>query len=92
MVARREAVEWMMKVNAHYGFSAIALVLAVNYFDRFNLSIKFQGNGAWMFQLAAVACLSLASKIAESQIPPLDKDPFAMARSISISTVTGVSA
>ncbi|GAB4849015.1 hypothetical protein Ancab_003827 [Ancistrocladus abbreviatus] len=71
MVARREAVEWMMKVNAHYGFSAITLVLAVNYFDRLNLSVELQGDRPWMFQLAAVACLSLASKIEETQVPLL---------------------
>ncbi|KAF5468207.1 hypothetical protein F2P56_012380 [Juglans regia] len=69
--ARREAVEWMMKVNAHYSFSALTAVLAVNYFDRFLLSFHFHGEKPWMPQLAAVGCLSLAAKVEETQVPLL---------------------
>lgn len=71
MVARREAVEWMMRVNAHYGFSTLTTVLAVNYFDRFISSLPFQRDKPWMSQLTAVACLSLAAKVEETQIPLL---------------------
>ncbi|XP_027355599.1 cyclin-D3-3-like [Abrus precatorius] len=69
--SRREAVEWMLKVNAHYSFSALTAVLAVNYFDRFLFSFRFQNGKPWMTQLAAVACLSLAAKVEETQVPLL---------------------
>ncbi|KAK8483540.1 hypothetical protein V6N13_052625 [Hibiscus sabdariffa] len=69
--ARKEALDWISKVKAHYGFNALAMVLAVNYFDRFILSFKFQKDKPWMGQLAAVACLSLAAKVEETQVPLL---------------------
>ncbi|KAA8547169.1 hypothetical protein F0562_003622 [Nyssa sinensis] len=71
MVARRAAVEWMLSVNAHYGFTAMTAVLAVNYFDRFISSHCFQRDKPWMSQLAAVACLSLAAKVEETRVPLL---------------------
>jgi cyclin D3 len=74
---RREAVEWMLKVNACYSFSALTAVLAVNYLDRFLLA-GFRGDRArgertkpWMIQLASVACLSLAAKVEETHVPLL---------------------
>lgn len=69
--ARREAVEWMMKVIGHYSFSALTAVLAVNYLDRFLFSAQFQKEKPWMTQLTAVACLSLAAKMEETQVPLL---------------------
>ncbi|GAV69419.1 Cyclin_N domain-containing protein/Cyclin_C domain-containing protein [Cephalotus follicularis] len=68
---RNEAVDWMLKVNAHYSFSALTAVLAVNYLDRFLFSFHFQREKPWMTQLAAVACLSLAAKVEETQVPLL---------------------
>ncbi|KAE8679903.1 Cyclin-D3-3 [Hibiscus syriacus] len=68
---RFEAVEWMLKVNVHYSFSALTAVLAVNYFDRFLFSFRFQSDKPWTIQLAAVACLSLAAKVEETQVPLL---------------------
>ena len=70
-VARTKAVEWMLRVNAHYGFSALTAVLAVNYFDRFLSSSCFQRDKPWMSQLAAVTCLSLAAKVDETDVPLL---------------------
>nr|QYW07126.1 cyclin D3-1 [Dimocarpus longan] len=68
---RREAVEWMLKVNAHHSFTALTAVLAVNYLDRFLFSFQFQREKPWMTQLVAVACLSLAAKVEETQVPLL---------------------
>lgn len=70
-VARGEAVEWMLKVNAHYGFSALTATLAVTYLDRFLLSFHFQREKPWMIQLVAVTCISLAAKVEETQVPLL---------------------
>ncbi|XP_068654177.1 cyclin-D3-1-like [Aristolochia californica] len=69
--ARREAVVWMLKVTAHYSFTALTAVLSVNYLDRFLASLHFQRDKPWMTQLAAVACLSLAAKVEETQVPLL---------------------
>jgi cyclin D3 len=69
--ARREAVEWMLKVIAHYSFSALTAVLAVNYLDRSLFRFQCQLGKPWMTQLAAVACLSLAAKVEETHVPLL---------------------
>ncbi|XP_028781151.1 cyclin-D3-1-like [Neltuma alba] len=70
-LARREAVEWILKVNTHHGFSALTSTLAINYLDRFILSFKIEIEKPWMIQLVAVTCLSLAAKVEETQLPPL---------------------
>ncbi|KAL2906335.1 Cyclin-D3-1 [Bienertia sinuspersici] len=71
MVDRREVLEWMIRVNSHHNFSAITLVLAVNYFDRFMLNFGFQKERPWVINVVAVACLSLASKVEETHVPLL---------------------
>ncbi|CAI8604925.1 unnamed protein product [Vicia faba] len=68
---RREAVQWMLKVNAHYAFSPLTATLAVTYFDRFLLTFLFQKDKPWMIQLVAVTCISLAAKVEETQVPLL---------------------
>ncbi|KAG9138575.1 hypothetical protein Leryth_012917 [Lithospermum erythrorhizon] len=71
--ARNDAIQWMLKVVGHYSFSALTAVLAVNYFDRF-FSCSQPHNCVekpWMIQLASVACLSLAAKVEETQVPLL---------------------
>ncbi|GAB4852251.1 hypothetical protein Ancab_016443 [Ancistrocladus abbreviatus] len=70
-VARREAVEWMLRVHAHYSFSVLTSLLAANFFDRFLFSFHFQREKPWMTQLAAVTCLSLAAKVEETHVPLL---------------------
>ncbi|KAJ8538115.1 hypothetical protein K7X08_014655 [Anisodus acutangulus] len=69
---REEAVEWILKATAYYSFSAQTAFLAVNYFDRFLFSFdQSQNNKSWMNQLVAVACLSLAAKVEETEVPLL---------------------
>lgn len=68
---RSEAVGWMVKVVARCGFAAVTAVLAVNYYDRFVASACFQREKPWMSQLAAVACLSIAAKVEEIEVPAL---------------------
>ncbi|KAK1422047.1 hypothetical protein QVD17_24899 [Tagetes erecta] len=71
MILRKQSVDWINRVAAHYGFVALTSVLAVSYFDRFLISNSFQRDKPWMNQLLAVACLSLASKVEEIQAPLL---------------------
>ncbi|CAN4092654.1 unnamed protein product [Withania somnifera] len=71
-IARGEAVEWILKITAYYSFSAQTAFLAVNYFDRFLFTFdKLQNHKSWMNQLVAVACLSLAAKVEETEVPLL---------------------
>ncbi|KAL1557944.1 cyclin [Salvia divinorum] len=68
--ARTQAVEFVLAISSHHGFSASAAVLAVNFVDRFLSS--FDGDERpWLLQLAAVACLSLAAKVEETHVPLL---------------------
>ncbi|TQD83406.1 hypothetical protein C1H46_031051 [Malus baccata] len=67
--ARRDAVLWMLKLNAHYGFTAFTAILAVNYFNRFISSFHFQIVKPWMVQLVAITCLSLAARVEETEGP-----------------------
>ncbi|KAL3515307.1 hypothetical protein ACH5RR_022209 [Cinchona calisaya] len=71
--ARREAVEWILKVNAYYGFSTLTAILAINYLDRFLSSLHYQkaDKPLWTIQLASLTCLSLAAKVEEIQVPLL---------------------
>ncbi|KAL1546921.1 cyclin-D3-1-like [Salvia divinorum] len=64
---REEVVQWMLRVVAYYSFSPLTAVLAVTYLDRF----LHRCDQPWMFQLAAVASLSLAAKVDETDVPLL---------------------
>ncbi|XP_020234176.1 cyclin-D3-1 [Cajanus cajan] len=68
-LSRGEAVDWVLRVSAHYSFSTLTAVLAVNYLDRFLFGFTFQNDKPWLTQLAAVACLSLAAKVEETHVP-----------------------
>lgn len=69
--ARQDAVDWILKVHAHYGFGPVTAVLSMNYLDRFLSANQLQQDKPWMTQLAAVACLSLAAKMDETEVPLL---------------------
>ncbi|PIA56289.1 hypothetical protein AQUCO_00700551v1 [Aquilegia coerulea] len=66
---RREAVEWISKVHAHYSFGPLSAYLSINYLDRFLSAYELPKGKAWMMQLLAVACLSLAAKMEETEVP-----------------------
>lgn len=68
---RKEAVDWVLKVCAHFGFRPLTAVLAVNYLDRLIQSPGFRLHKPWMLHLACVACLSLAAKVEETHVPLL---------------------
>ncbi|OWM67729.1 hypothetical protein CDL15_Pgr019230 [Punica granatum] len=71
--ARKEAVDWIREVHAHFRFGPLSAYLSIGYFDRFLSAYELPKGKAWMTQLLAVACLSLAAKLEEIEIPlPLD--------------------
>ncbi|CAK7347227.1 unnamed protein product [Dovyalis caffra] len=67
--ARKEAVDWIAKVHAHFGFGPLCACLSINYLDRFLSAYDLPKGNAWMMQLLAVACLSLAAKMEETEVP-----------------------
>ncbi|KAK4411715.1 Cyclin-D4-1 [Sesamum angolense] len=69
MSLRREALDWMFKACAHHKFGELCLYLAMNYMDRFLSVYNLPGGKTWAVQLVAVACLSLAAKVDEVDVP-----------------------
>ncbi|KAA0064416.1 hypothetical protein IC582_015484 [Cucumis melo] len=69
--ARSKAVDWILKVNSHHSFTAHTAVLAVDYVDRFLSTPHFHIEKPWMTHLTAIASLSLAAKVEETQVPLL---------------------
>ncbi|XP_020243910.1 cyclin-D4-1-like [Asparagus officinalis] len=66
---RRDAVDWIWKVHSYYSFGPLSAYLSVNYLDRFLSAYELPQGKAWMTQLLSVACLSLAAKMEESEVP-----------------------
>ncbi|WOL02772.1 hypothetical protein Cni_G11491 [Canna indica] len=66
---RNDAIDWIQKVHAHYNFGPLSAYLSVNYLDRFLSSYELPQGKAWMKQLLSVACLSLAAKVEETEVP-----------------------
>ncbi|KAA3488616.1 cyclin-D2-1-like [Gossypium australe] len=60
-----------MQVHAYYNFSQVTAFLSVNYLDRFLSSYSLPLPNGWPFQLLSVACLSLAAKMEEAEVPLL---------------------
>jgi len=67
MGMRKGILDWMKRVSAHHDFCANTVVLGVNYFDNFMLRFGCRSDLPWMRQVAAIACLSLASKVQETR-------------------------
>ncbi|XP_050221254.1 cyclin-D3-1-like [Mercurialis annua] len=67
--ARSQAVDWIGKVHAQFGFGPLCAYLSLNYLDRFLAAYELPMGKAWMMQLLAVACLSIAAKMEETYVP-----------------------
>ncbi|XP_031270711.1 cyclin-D5-1-like [Pistacia vera] len=71
--ARLEAVEWILKTRAVFGFHFQTACLSVTYFDRFLSKLFIDGEKSWAIKLLSVACLSLAAKMEEIKVPALSE-------------------
>ncbi|XP_038883179.1 cyclin-D4-1-like [Benincasa hispida] len=70
---RKEAVDWIWKAHAHYSFGPLSLCLSMNYLDRFLSVYHLPMDKSWTVQLLSVACMSLAAKMEETEVPlPID--------------------
>ncbi|KAJ4897196.1 Cyclin-D4-1 [Raphanus sativus] len=70
-VRRREALNWILKACEEHQFGPMCICLSMNYLDRFLSVHDVPSGNAWAVQLLAVACLSLAAKIEETEVPLL---------------------
>ncbi|XP_024025474.1 cyclin-D5-1 [Morus notabilis] len=71
--ARLKALEWIYNTRAQFGFHFKTAYLSVTYFDRF-LSKRYIDSGKmWAIRLLSVACLSLAAKMEECNVPMLSE-------------------
>lgn len=68
---RTDAIDWILQVHAHYNFGPLSAYLSVNYLDRFLSLYDLPQGKSWMTQLLSVACLSLAAKMEEMEVPLL---------------------
>ncbi|KAE8696003.1 Cyclin-D2-1 [Hibiscus syriacus] len=68
---RREAFDWVWKASGYYHFGPSSLCLAINYLDRFLAVYDLPRGKTWTVQLLAVACLSIAAKMEETEVPLL---------------------
>lgn len=67
--ARDEILDWIAKVHSQLNFGPMCAYLAVNYLDRFLSAYDLPKEKAWMMQLLGVACLSIAAKMEETDVP-----------------------
>ncbi|KAI7744623.1 hypothetical protein M8C21_030481 [Ambrosia artemisiifolia] len=70
---RQDSINWILNAHTHYEFHPLTAVLSVNYFDRFlsASATSLEWDTGWKFQLLSVACLSLAAKMNEPEVPLL---------------------
>ncbi|KAL4332609.1 hypothetical protein GQ457_07G024890 [Hibiscus cannabinus] len=71
--ARLEAITWILKARATFGFRFQTAYLSMIYFDRFLSRNSIDSEKSWAIHLLSVACLSLAAKMEEIQIPALSE-------------------
>ncbi|KAL3603764.1 hypothetical protein D5086_004623 [Populus alba] len=69
--ARLEAITWILRVGTRktFGFHFHTAYLSMIYFDRFISSRSIDRRYSWVVKLISVACISLASKMEEVQVP-----------------------
>ncbi|GAV80896.1 Cyclin_N domain-containing protein/Cyclin_C domain-containing protein [Cephalotus follicularis] len=69
--SRLNAIEWILNTRAKFGFQFHTAYLSVTYFDRI-LSMRYIEDGKLVaVRLLSVACLSLAAKMEECNVPLL---------------------
>nr|DAD21332.1 TPA_asm: hypothetical protein HUJ06_022795 [Nelumbo nucifera] len=71
--ARLDAIQWIFKTRAYFGFRFQTAYLSVTYFDQFLSRRTIDRGKSWAIQLLSVACLSLAAKLEECKVPALSE-------------------
>ncbi|RDX57735.1 Cyclin-D5-1, partial [Mucuna pruriens] len=76
MTARVDAIDWIFNTQEKFGFAIETAYLSVTYFDRFLSKRSIDESKPWAIQLLSVACLSLAAKMEEQNVPVLSEYPI----------------
>ncbi|KAL2504747.1 Cyclin-D5-1 [Abeliophyllum distichum] len=71
--ARLDAIKWILNTRAFFGFHFHTAYLSLIYFDGFLKRRSIDDGKLWAFRLLSVACLSLAAKMEECQVPALSE-------------------
>ncbi|XP_027356262.1 cyclin-D5-1-like [Abrus precatorius] len=71
--ARMDAINWILKTRATFGFRLETAYLSVTYFDRFLSRRSIDSDKYWAIRLLSIACLSLAAKMEECNVPGLSQ-------------------
>ncbi|KAK4726263.1 hypothetical protein R3W88_031180 [Solanum pinnatisectum] len=66
---REQILDWICQVHSHFKFGPLCLYLSVNYLDRFLSVFELPEERAWTMQLLAIACVSIAAKLEEVEVP-----------------------
>ncbi|GMN34934.1 hypothetical protein TIFTF001_004997 [Ficus carica] len=74
--ARLDAIAWILKARAVFGFRFQTAYLSLTYFDRFLLRRPVNDEEMWLIRLLPVVCLALAAKMEEPEIPSLSEFRF----------------
>ncbi|KAK3231233.1 hypothetical protein Dsin_003114 [Dipteronia sinensis] len=69
--ARLESIAWILNTRAAFGFRFQTAYLSVTYLDRFLSRKPIDSEKLWAIKLVSVACLSLAAKMEEINVPAL---------------------
>ncbi|KAK7310808.1 hypothetical protein RJT34_08550 [Clitoria ternatea] len=71
--ARMDAINWIIKTRATLGFRFETAYLSVTYLDRFLSRRSIDSEKFWAIRLLSVACLTLAAKMEECNVPGLSE-------------------
>ncbi|KAK1440676.1 hypothetical protein QVD17_06505 [Tagetes erecta] len=69
--ARLDAINWIFTTREILGFHFRTAYLSLIYFDRFNSKRLIDSGKEWAIHLLGIACLSLAAKMEEQNVPSL---------------------
>ncbi|KAE8707690.1 BTB/POZ and TAZ domain-containing protein 4-like isoform X1 [Hibiscus syriacus] len=71
--ARSDAIQWIYNTRETFGFQLHTAYLSVTYFDRFISIRSIDEDKMWAVRLLSIACLSLAAKMEECEVPILSE-------------------
>ncbi|KAL3834250.1 hypothetical protein ACJIZ3_008986 [Penstemon smallii] len=70
---RLDVIKWILDTRARFEFHFRTAYLSLIYFDRYFSRKPINDGELWIVQIISVACLSLATKMEESQVPKLSE-------------------
>ncbi|KAM7252031.1 hypothetical protein ACFE04_023914 [Oxalis oulophora] len=69
--ARLIAIQWILNTRENFGFHLQTAYLSITYLDHFLFKRSVGDDKLWAIRLLSVACLSIAAKMEECDVPAL---------------------